>query len=137
MSDLEIIVNTCYGGFSLSEEAKRQYTDKTKSDRDSWYDVPRDDPDLVSIVKALGASANGEHSLLGITRIPGQYARFYSIGEYDGQEWVKVHYNQYKVQKARAILLNRSLTQTERISRAAAVLGADLEERWYGHVTYI
>ncbi len=128
MSDhMEIVINTCYGGFGLSESAQDEYVRRTNRERDSWYDLPRDDPDLIQLVKDLGTCANGQFAKLTIVRIPGQYARFYSIKEYDGTEWVRIDYDKYKVHAAKSVLQDRALTQTERISRAVAVLGADLK----------
>lgn len=130
MSDqTEIVINACYGGFGLSDLAMQEYTARTnRAIDDDWWSTPRDDPDLVKIVKELGERANGQFSKLKIARIPGQYTRFYSIDEYDGQEWVTVHYDKYKIHHSKCILLDRRLTQTERISRAVAVLAATLNE---------
>ena len=131
MSDhVEIVIKACYGGFELSRLAIQEYANRTNRPLEECIDgsrnVERMDPELVKIVKELGDRANSEYSKLKIVRIEGQYARFFSIDEYDGKEWVRIHHDKYKVHTAKAILQDRSLTQTERISRAAAVLGAEV-----------
>lgn len=83
-----VVINTCYGGFGLSDRAKDEYmklagmTEKDFHDRD----LPRDDPYLVKVVRELGMNANGRHANLKIVEIPGDVS--WHIGEYDGLEWV-------------------------------------------------
>lgn len=110
----EVVINVCYGGFSLSQEAellylKRSLLDYTLRDRDSrddtrrfgptvlvdgkgWYSdqIQRDDPVLVSVVRDLGALANGTHAELKIVEIPASVD--WQIEEHDGHEWIaEVH----------------------------------------------
>lgn len=59
-------------------------------ENDSGYfydrDIPRNDPDLVVIVEAMGHDANGRFSKLEIVDIPDGVE--WEIEEYDGLEWV-------------------------------------------------
>lgn len=121
----EVVINVRYGGFGISREAEDAYVSKTGcncEDVESYLEGNRDDPVLVQIVKELGTRANDEHSSLKIVHIPAQYARYYQIIEYDGLESIRIDYAAYQIQSAKTILLNASLTSTERISRALAVL---------------
>ena len=83
-----VVINTCYGGFGLSEQAITEYmklsgiTERDFHDRD----IPRDDPYLIKIIKELGTAANGVHANLKIVEIPGDVS--WHIAEYDGNEWV-------------------------------------------------
>ena len=52
----------------------------------SLRDIERDNPDLVAVVKKLGAKADGKHAKLKIITIPRDTK--YSIEEYDGIEWI-------------------------------------------------
>lgn len=52
----------------------------------SYRDVPRDDPDLVSVVEEMGAKANGRHAQLRIVEVPAGVS--WCIEEYDGSEWI-------------------------------------------------
>ena len=105
-----IVINRCYGGFSLSRSAKIRYLDLAgieyeeypQQDRHSqqlfgnrilvngrdWsdYEVARDDPALVAVVRELGAEASGNHSKLKIVEIPPGIE--WTIEEYDGNEWI-------------------------------------------------
>jgi hypothetical protein len=89
-----IVINDCYGGFSLSDRAIREYKKLAgiKEDDKEFYDrdIPRDDPYLVKIVKELGMGANGSCANLKIVEVPADVD--WMIAEYDGAEWVaEVH----------------------------------------------
>ena len=107
---MKIVINKCFGGFGLSEEAtllygkkkglniivvrdkimkslRHYYLDEVKdgnyfSDRD----IKRNDPILVEVVNELGEKANGFCSELKIVEIPDDMK--WEIEEYDGKEWV-------------------------------------------------
>ena len=90
----KIVINTCYGGFSLSPEAvllAQSYADKNSK----WhevspaygylYDVPRHDPILIRVVEELGVEkASGKVASLEIVDIGN--IKNYTIYEYDGLE---------------------------------------------------
>lgn len=139
----EVVINACFGGFSLSAEAEVAYLARKGKqaffyipDRDSpggygkrdyvrveakdthsvishtvmtenigdrvapdvfwpgdghpayWYggDLERDDPDLVAVVRELGAKASGRFASLSIVEIPDHVQ--WEIEEYDGLEHV-------------------------------------------------
>ena len=106
----EIVINKCYGGFSLSHKAELLYLklamiDYTTTDRISrdeterfgsliliddveWSgkEISRDDPVLVAVVKRLGNSSWGKYSELKIVKIPADVQ--WQVDSYDGREWV-------------------------------------------------
>jgi hypothetical protein len=85
-----IVINTCHGGFGLSSAAEKLYLELTGQDEINQYDLDRDDPYLVTVVKDLGMGANGVHANLKIVTIPGDVD--WQIQEYDGLEWIaEVH----------------------------------------------
>jgi hypothetical protein len=83
-----IVINTCYGGFGLSEIALQRYKQMAGiTDPDwSYYEINRADPYLVKIVREMGMSANGKFSNLKIVEVPADVD--WEIAEYDGNEWV-------------------------------------------------
>jgi len=129
---MEIVINRCYGGFSLSKEGTEMYlklkgkecytyTNKepynfksntyVKSGKESFLsshyitkdlgeetdklpneyyfssrDIPRDDKDLVKVVKELGNKANGRCAELSVVEIPDNTE--WTIEEYDGYEHI-------------------------------------------------
>ncbi|MCA2590205.1 MAG: hypothetical protein IM509_05495 [Microcystis sp. M31BS1] len=87
----EVVINRCYGGFDLSEEAQELYL-KLKnitsySTVEYFYDhhLNRHDPILVSVVKQLGDRANGSFADLKVVEVQGRYR----INEYDGFETIE------------------------------------------------
>lgn len=106
---VKIVVNACYGGFSLSPAAGRwlaahgcplaiqlmaEYDAETdpgmlhiqKTSVYGFRDLARHDPRLIACVEALGPAANGGHAQLEIETLKG---RRYRIEEYDGLESVR------------------------------------------------
>jgi hypothetical protein len=91
----KILLNICYGGFSLSDTVKDQYNTATAHvvKPEHWYmdqDVRRDDPILIQIVESAGlVAAGGRFSKLAIVEIPDDVpVDGWIIQEYDGIEWV-------------------------------------------------
>lgn len=85
---MKIVINKCYGGFGLSEEAYKELG--LKWDGYGFVEIKRNDPKLVAVVKKLGERANGEHADLKIITIPDSVK--WQIEEYDGIEWIsEVH----------------------------------------------
>ena len=83
-----IVINNCYGGFSLSERAELRYREMAGITDPNWYnrDIARDDPYLVQIVRKMGTDANGSCAELKIVEVPADVE--WEIAEYDGNEWV-------------------------------------------------
>lgn len=109
---MKLVINVNHGGFGLSREAllelrKRgnkvalEETDVgelwpgTDSVREDVLDdfcrfIPRDDPDLVAVVRKLGDKANGECASLKIVDIPNDVA--WELFEFAGEEEIhEVH----------------------------------------------
>ena len=86
--DMKVVINSDYGGFGLSDEALELYANKKGKSADDIYffDISRDDPDLIEIVEHLGQKANDSYAQLKIVEIP-DGVNWY-IAEYDGLEHV-------------------------------------------------
>lgn len=94
---VKIVINACFGGFSLSIEALKLYGQRTgkkmlvDTDESSKYaihcdayNIPRHDPDLVAVVEELGDKAAGSrHAKLEVVEVETDR---YIITEYDGGE---------------------------------------------------
>ena len=85
MKMYKVVVNRCYGGFGLSEEAQKQL-DTRKGKHIGEYDIPRHDKDLVEIVERLGKEASSNYADLEIAQIK---SNKYNIRDYDGMEYVE------------------------------------------------
>ena len=84
---MKIVINSCYGGFGLSDQALELYNQLTNQSLESYYDIPRNDPILVHVVETLGTAANGRFAQLHIVDIPDNVN--WQISEYDGMEQVE------------------------------------------------
>ena len=105
---MKIVINSDYGGFSLSDEAIEDYAERKGItlrkeernsdsvlssdyylDNDEWFncrEIPRNDPTLVAVVEKFGDKANGFCATLKVVEIPEDVD--WAIGEYDGHQWV-------------------------------------------------
>ena len=88
----KIVINTCYGGFSLSDEAEQLML--KKADYTLYYDIKesrvrniaRSHPLLVDVVEELGSKAWGDNAELKVVEIPEDVE--WEIIEYDGREHI-------------------------------------------------
>jgi hypothetical protein len=108
---MKILVNRCHGGFGLSDEAFEKYFEykgidfvkdnekgfgggsiyfDSKGKVLTYYNIPRDDLDLIKVVEEFKDKADGNFSKLEIVEIPDDVE--WEIEEYDGNEWIaEVH----------------------------------------------
>lgn len=83
---MKVVINRCYGNFSLSEEAY-EYLGLTWDDGYGYkYDDDRANPKLVECVETLGDKANGYLAKLEVVEIPDDVE--WQIEQYHGIEWV-------------------------------------------------
>jgi hypothetical protein len=91
----KIVINSCYGGFSLSTEAMRMYKKEKKSKEETWaHNIERDDPILVGVVEKLGTKANDSYAKLKVVEIPDGVE--WEIEEYDGIEWISEKHRRWE-----------------------------------------
>lgn len=79
---MKICINTCFGGFGLSDEALQMLGFKTH-----YPQISRADSRLIEVVSTLGEAANGRYARLAIVSIPDE-ATDWEIEEYDGSEGI-------------------------------------------------
>ena len=81
---MELVINCCYGGFGLSDEA----CERLGCERYDYQDEEeRCAPELVECVRELGELANGSYADLEIVELPEEVTDW-EIDEYDGFESV-------------------------------------------------
>lgn len=84
---MKVVINRCFGGFGLSDEALARYNELAGTKLKYWsYREERNNPLLVQVVEELGAKANDTFADLKIVDIPDDVEWY--IHEYDGLESV-------------------------------------------------
>lgn len=108
---VKVVINVCWGGFSLSDKAIEYYAElkglnliKQKGEHfellgyqyyvneildDNFFserDIKRDDPDLIRVIEELGPESSGKYASLKVVEIPDDVK--WHIEEYDGLEHV-------------------------------------------------
>ena len=88
----KIVINTCYGGFGLSEESLEDYIKRKNITDKNFYhrDIPRDCPDLVAMVEEGGTDVDCIYSKLKVVDVPDDVNWY--IEEDDGMEHVAEHH---------------------------------------------
>lgn len=110
-----VVINKCFGGFSLSNAAVLRYGELAglnlvsidKGYYNQWYidsvdgekyfsmyNIARDDPILIQVVEELGEASWGSAAELKIVDIPDGALR-YQILEYDG--WESIVYGDFNI----------------------------------------
>ena len=107
---MKVVINRCFGGFGLSNEAKIMYLTLKEipyvvKDEDEYghtqthvftdngerkyfgYEIERDDKDLVTVIESLGDMANDGYSRLKVVNLPNDVKSWY-IHDYDGMETI-------------------------------------------------
>ena len=84
----KVVINTCFGGFNLSELARVVIATRKSVPVESItpWDIRRDDADLVAAVEGLGDKAGGDYTSLKVVEIPDDIVWF--VKEYDGMEHI-------------------------------------------------
>lgn len=82
---MKVVINSCWGGFDLSNKARAMI--KALGGDDKHCDRDRSDPILVKVVETLGKEANTELSSLKVVEIPDDVN--YYIDDYDGMETIE------------------------------------------------
>jgi len=90
---MKVVINTCFGGFSLSIEGQTEYlkTSGTQVDDDireywSGREIARNDAVLVKMIEANSALYSGSCATLEVIEIPDDVQ--WEVMEYDGREWI-------------------------------------------------
>ena len=85
---MKVVINTCYGGFGLSEAALEDYKKRAgiTDPNFGYWQIPRDNEHLVAMVEEGGTDVNDRFSFLKVVEIPDDVD--WEICEYDGMEWV-------------------------------------------------
>ena len=95
--EVEVLINQCYGGFSLSEAVEKAYLAETDVEEDEFYpgssDVAfRTDKRLIDIVRRAGLeNSGGRCAELSIETVQVPLGWSVHIRECDGGEWVEVY----------------------------------------------
>ena len=91
---MKVVINSCYGGFGLSNKALDMYKQLSNKSEVYAHELDRTDPILIQVVETLDAEADGFYAKLRIIEIPDDVE--WEITEYDGHESVEeVHRKWY------------------------------------------
>ena len=137
MQVAEIIINSCYGGFSFSDKAIEEYKKKmieigNIAVLDNNYiskgeEKLRKDPIMIDIVRRLGKESNGRHANLEIEKYNAELSDYVVIKEYDGQEYIDANIQQYRIDLIKNVLKDIVLTDADKLIRIKEITERKIE----------
>ena len=129
---MKILVNKCYGGYGTSKEAAREWLKRNNAvftiiedayhlvveiDGEKQYmtNIDRADPILIELYEEKGSEfVSGRHAELKLEEIPDDCQ--YSIGEYDGQEWIEETWINVTIEELKTGLSEDKQVLAQRVS---------------------
>ena len=91
---MKVVINKCFGGFSLSEKAYEYLgLEWDGFGYEFYHEESRTDERLVKCVEELGAEANGDCAELKVVEIPDDIDWY--IHEYDGLESIHEYHRSW------------------------------------------
>ncbi len=122
----EVVINSCFGGFSLSKKAVELLSKLTGIEPDEYRNIPRDDKYLVAVVKALGKEANGNCADLQIVDLE-KGTKWY-IREYDGIESIEFKQQMWlcTTNDKRVVVIATAITPSQARSIASNAVKSDV-----------
>ena len=128
----QILINTCYGGFGVSNEAielwfskkglpmrieTTEYGDKIYYHGDDmiWsWSMDRDDPTLIEIFNEIGSErTSGNYADLVLVELP-EFCQ-YRMGEYDGKEWIEETWVEFSIDDLAKGLSEKQLEMASKV----------------------
>jgi hypothetical protein len=86
METVKVVINTCWGGFGVSDSGSIEYNRRTGVYLGSDWDISRTDPTLVAMVEEDSKLYSGRSADLRVVEVPADVD--WEIKDYDGQEHV-------------------------------------------------
>lgn len=90
---MQIAVNSCFGGFSLSDKAVQLCAERGLITSTYPGEDVRSNPILIGVIEELRDGADGAFAAIRIVDVPDDVQ--WQIGECDGQEWVEEKHRQW------------------------------------------
>ena len=99
-----VLLNRCYGGFTISDEAIELFNKRSDTPFELMYDINRGnlkmrtDELLLQILYEIGSNRfSGTCSSISQKCMLSKYKEHYQINDYDGCESLIIHYDKYKL----------------------------------------
>ena len=129
---MKVLINRCYGGYGISDEAielwlEKKYLSYDKEfyshgsdyrilgeSRVNSYSIDRADPFLIEVFEELGSNrTSSTFADLELVELPDGCE--YSIGEYDGKEWIENTWINVTIEELKAGLSDEMLEKVSQV----------------------
>jgi hypothetical protein len=127
-SNILVMVNECYGGFTLSESALKEYNKRRPIGSTlvkHSHEIDRNDALMITICNEMGRDVNGSRmSKIQTRSIPKKYSECYKIVDVDGFERIDIDQYKFQVDSIKLIMGNNSISSDDKINLARVVLSS-------------
>lgn len=91
---MKIVINSCYGGFGLSEAGEKRFLEKSGKEYDV-FTTERHDPILIEIIQENSPEYLYNYCKPRIVDFPDIFEYCYIIRDYDGLERISIDYEKW------------------------------------------
>lgn len=130
--------NVCWGGFTFSDKAIKEYTRiKQQTEPSFFFDGDamarqhgtfRFDPIMIDIVRRFGKSASSEYSDIRIEEVIKELVPFIKLDDYDGMESYEYDVSAYLLSKIKEHVYNPECDATEKVDKIKSLLELDMKK---------
>lgn len=139
MKKISMMLNGCFGGFTISNLAFDEYNKRMKAIDPTYVFKPthkygygsefcsRFDPIMVEIVRQFGKAASAKYSNIMLVDVYEELKDYIEINEYDGMESFTYLFSKYKLDKIKEITESQE-DSSIKIEKIKKILDEELEE---------
>lgn len=122
---MDVLYNNCYGGYSVSDEAKKLYKEYTNND---YGKEERHCPYMIKVFETLGSKRfGGSHSEIECEKIPIYMEYYYSIHEYDGMENVEIQSEWFKYDMIQFVIKSE-MSDTQKVEIVKMIIDKPIKD---------
>ncbi len=127
---IDVLYNNCYGGYSVSDEAKKLYKEYTDNDygKLNYEREERHCPYIIKVFETLGSKKFGDsYSQIELHKIPIYMEYYYSIHEYDGMEGVEIQSKWFKYDMIQFVIKSE-MSDTQKVEIVKMIIDKPIKD---------
>jgi hypothetical protein len=122
---IDVLYNNCYGGYRVSDEAKKLYKEYTNND---YGKEERHCPYMIKVFETLGSKRfGGDYSQIESHKIPIYMEYYYSIHEYDGMENVEIQGEWFKYDMIQFVIKSE-MSDTQKVEIVKMIIDKPIKD---------
>lgn len=127
---IDVLYNNCYGGYRVSDEAKKLYKEYTDNDyhKLNYERKERHCPYVIKVFETLGSEKfGGSYSQIKSYKMPIYMEYYYSIHEYDGMEGVEIQGEWFKYDMIQFVIKSE-MSDTQKVEIVKMIIDKPIKD---------